>query len=186
MKKAIKKATVKAATAEPLITPFRISVEQAVNRIKKWKDHEWVEKNDTSKSLDTKAFFITISDMTAMIEEITALALPVAGVRAYLATRTDPVTQENVNELLFVPVVVGFDNVSNNAEEDATIGLYDYYTTDQADPFFFGVYDFTTPCPNMCDKTSVLYSTSEAPKTKLALKDIVKEKLITKKRQPKK
>lgn len=110
-----------------------------------------------------KAFLIPAEDLTEVLKEMKILvqqpngtyvldenALPNAGIRSYMGIDTTNGTGKDngYGEKL---VIVGTTyNAKTKAHNDIVKNQQDPTSKDS------GIYDFTTPCPNECDKNSPL------------------------------
>jgi len=125
-----------------------ISLDEAMSRIGRWRGIQ-------PPSNTTKGFFISTEDMRDLLAEIDACKG--IGIRAYLAQ-----TLDGMNDLVLVGVksaknpVTGVDFGKDILEDSKGNSL---------------IYDLTTPCPNMCDIHSPLFSI-HTKKEKTNLKDL--------------
>lgn len=128
-----------------------VELDDAINRIQRWRDY-------VGEEFETKAFFISLDDIIALYQEVKTNNG--TGIRAYLARK-----DSNQNELL----LVGVKDASTNPESGITDGE-DILNVSGVS----AIYDLSTPCPNMCDFRSALYTLSR-DKEKVNLSDLPKK-----------
>lgn len=106
-----------------------ISLETAISWAKKWRKKEGTYNNHYK----VKAMFIPKDDITALLSK------EIDGVRAYLG-----VDENDVEKLILVGTKL---KEGTDIYEDLLPGSTNTYAE---------IYDFTRPCPHMCDPKSVL------------------------------
>ena len=123
-----------------------IPVEEAVSRTTQWR----ALYKETMKCPDEqilRAFFIPLEDILEIYNYYQTHAVPILGVRGYLAyIGTEPITP-GVYNTDFVLCPVGLDK-KDILTAPTSLELGDSST----------IYDFTAPCPTTCDTSSALYS----------------------------
>jgi hypothetical protein len=121
-----------------------VEVGDAIIRITRW-------RTAMGEQFPIKAFYITKEDIEALHDEI--IRNDAIAVRAYLA-----VDNKGENEILLVGVTE--DPLLPHGKD-----LYEVNGKSR-------IYDLTTPCPNMCDCFSPLYTLRHDSKTNAQLSDI--------------
>ena len=138
-----------------------ISLEIAQNWGKRWNqfssnfNKERIKKIKTKgKYTKTKAFFIPITDLIEAINEVNGtnydpeLGNKVDGIRAYIGVEeTNP--NEYEEKLMIVGVKNNKDILPGRSDNDAEVNAL-------LEDGGGDVYDFTSPCPTLCDKDSPL------------------------------
>jgi hypothetical protein len=121
-----------------------VEVSDAIIRITRW-------RTAMGEQFPIKAFYITKEDIEALHSEI--IRNEAIAVRAYLA-----VDNKGENEILLVGVTE--DPLSPNGKD-----LYEVGGKSR-------IYDLTSPCPNMCDCFSPLYTLRHSEEVNAQLGDL--------------
>jgi hypothetical protein len=130
-----------------------IPSEEAVFRTTQWRSL-YMQKMKCEEKHVLKAFLIPIEDIIELYnfyKEHTDLNI--TGVRGYIGHNPlGPVTEDLDVDMLLVPVTADGKDVT-----EVPPGLAETGATST-------IYDFTNPCPTVCDTTSILYSATNVVK----------------------
>ena len=139
----------------PLFLQRSVPVDEAVVRTTNWRAlYKDVTKCEECDIL--RAYFIPIEDIISLYEFYKKHKVMIKGVRGYLGHNPlDPINPTVLEtDLMLCPVdLEGNDIITPPPSLQGVLG------TDGST-----IYDFSTPCPNMCDTNSVLYSDTNLQK----------------------
>ncbi len=127
-------------------TSFPVKLNDAVVATSKWRN--WMSDNDVPEEVLTKAFFIPMGDLQALLTMLQDQYQNAIGVRAYVGLGEPQEEGGSALKLLLVGVKASLEPI----EPDPGIDIIENIPgTD-----FVTIYDFTSPCPKFCDASSIL------------------------------
>ena len=134
----------------PFLQKNRIPVAEAVDRTSNWRRFlkKLLGEDDSSKLV--RGIYISAEDIEAL-SAICKGDKNFQGVRAYFALLTDKEKWPYVNTVKIVMVPVKKEEGNPNGKDVCILPNID--NLDDSN-----IYDFTMPCPDCCDTTSMLYS----------------------------
>ena len=139
-------------------------IDTKTNTIPLTEAEAWVAKWQKDNPTHSKAFLIPIQDVVSVLIEMNVLvqqksgeyllsqsAVPGAGMRAYNAIDTS-MKSGNPEKLLIVGTQEEVQRDGTKVYRDIINGQVDALTSASGS----GIYDFTRPCPSLCDDKSPL------------------------------
>ncbi len=135
----------------PTETRVLIPVPEAIERTTNWRNFMKGKTAEEDEKMVPKAVYISKQDIIAMAKQCEADD-SIAGVRAYF-TLNNEAAEAIKNEVTFVMVLV-------RASDSKPYGEDVLRMPDNDDAFAgdSNIYDFTRPCPTVCDVTSPLFT----------------------------
>lgn len=140
-------------------TYTRITINEAIKKTKHW-------RNFIRKALDIKhkhdvpkGVFISSADITDL--GVLCQSDPnILGVRAYFTLEKDHEKSPYKNDIKFMLVPVHQSDEHENGRDWPYMGAVDAVAEPEGTKILddSNVFDFTRPCPDSCDTTSVFYS----------------------------
>ena len=138
-----------------------ISEREAINRTIEWR--EFIKKNipdESNEQMIPRAVYISMDDIAALYNKYKDRA---KGVRAYF-TKKDQPCEYPIDELPGDPEHHHKHHHKKRPEISVVLVPVNYFDKDMITPELTlaaghsNVYDFTKPCPDLCDVSSPLYS----------------------------
>lgn len=134
-------------------TTVVIPVSEAIRRTSNWREFMGINASAKSQTKVPKAVYISKQDILDMAARLQDPAI--VGARAYF-TLNSTAAEEVKNDLTFCMVMV-------RSCDDYRCGEDVIYLSGDANGVGdgdddSGIYDFTKPCPDYCDPTSVLFT----------------------------
>lgn len=140
----------------PTETRVIIPVPEAIERTTNWRNFMKSKTAEADEKRVPKAVYISKQDVMAMARQCEADDT-IAGVRAYFTLNND-YSEEYRNSVTFVMVLV-------RASDEKPFGEDVLYTEGSEGTNSLAgnsnVYDYTHPCPDVCDVTSPLFTGTE-------------------------
>ncbi|PJJ83599.1 hypothetical protein [Mucilaginibacter auburnensis] len=137
----------------PTETRVIIPIPEAIERTTNWRNFMKSKTAEADDKMIPKAVYISKQDIMSMAKQCEADE-SIAGVRAYF-TLNDEFSEQFKNEVTFLMVLVRASDVKPFGEDILYIGDDGKVNTVAGNS---NVYDYTTPCPDVCDVTSPLFT----------------------------
>lgn len=134
----------------PTVTKVIIPVPEAIERTTNWRNFMKSKTAEEDTSRVPKAVYISKEDIMDMAKQCEADD-SIAGVRAYFTLNSEA-AEDVKNEVTFVMVLVRVSDKKPYGDDVLYIPSPDGSSVAGNS----NVYDYTTPCPHVCDATSPL------------------------------